>query len=122
MRLRAQSTIVDAAGQGFQPNTACALAALKTCFRPKSGVVNCIWRSNSATIWSTTSGIPRVGTFFALAPSSDRKTLPYRPSTHSRLRRRGEELARKLAAGREWIGASDTLAARLAARAPDTYA
>jgi len=30
--------------------------------------------------------------------------------------RRGEELARKLATGREWIGASDTLAARLAAR------
>jgi hypothetical protein len=35
-------------------------------------------------------------------------------------RRRGEELARKLAAGREWIGASDTLAARLASRALPT--
>jgi len=35
-------------------------------------------------------------------------------------RRRGEELARKLAAGREWIAASDTLAARLAARALPT--
>jgi hypothetical protein len=31
-------------------------------------------------------------------------------------KRRGEELAAKLARGREWIGASDTLAARLAAR------
>ena len=35
-------------------------------------------------------------------------------------KRRGEELARKLAAGREWIGASDTLAARLASRALPT--
>lgn len=35
-------------------------------------------------------------------------------------RRRGEELARKLSAGREWIGASDTLAARLASRALPT--
>ena len=35
-------------------------------------------------------------------------------------KRRGEELARKLAAGRAWIGASDTLAARLAARALPT--
>jgi len=35
-------------------------------------------------------------------------------------KRRGEELARKLATGRAWIGASDTLAARLAARALPT--
>jgi hypothetical protein len=35
-------------------------------------------------------------------------------------KRRGEELARKLAAGRAWIGASDTLAVRLAARALPT--
>jgi hypothetical protein len=35
-------------------------------------------------------------------------------------KRRGEELARKLAAGRQWIGASDTLAARLASRALPT--
>jgi hypothetical protein len=35
-------------------------------------------------------------------------------------KRRGEELAAKLARGREWIGASDTLAARLAARVVPT--
>jgi hypothetical protein len=35
-------------------------------------------------------------------------------------KRRGEDLARKLAAGRAWIGASDTLAARLASRALPT--
>jgi hypothetical protein len=35
-------------------------------------------------------------------------------------KRRGEELAARLAKDREWIGASDTLAARLAARALPT--